>query len=78
MKKNYADMDPLEEIRAIREELNREFPTMEAYGDYLRKNFPITNPAPPAPAHRKGQRTSAKPKANARSAGCHRKSAAHT
>jgi hypothetical protein len=78
MKKNYVDMDPLEEIRAIREELNREFPTMEAYGDYLRKNFPITNPAPPAPAQRKGRRNSAKAKPNARPALRQRKSAAHT
>lgn len=38
MKKKYADMDPLEEIRAIREEINREFKTASALSEYLRTN----------------------------------------
>ncbi|MCL2701635.1 MAG: hypothetical protein FWE88_08070 [Phycisphaerae bacterium] len=78
MKKKYADMDPIEELRAIREELSREFPTTKALCDYFRKNFPVTNPAPPAPTQRKGQRTSAKAKPNTRPAARRRKSAAHT
>lgn len=40
MKKKYSDMDPLEEIRAIREEISREFKTVSAYGEYLRKKYP--------------------------------------
>jgi len=80
MKKNYADMDPIEEIRAIRAELNREFPTVDALFDYMRKNFPVTNPAPELP--RKDRRTSTKAKAktntNARPALRQRKSATHT
>lgn len=36
MKKKYADMDPLEEIRAIREEIGREFKSALALGEYLR------------------------------------------
>ena len=62
-KKSYADMDPLEEIRAIREELNREFPTVEAFGDYLRANFPLARPTPePQP---KNRAASARPKTRA-------------
>lgn len=38
MKKKYADMDPLEEIRAIREEISGEFKTIRELGDYLRTN----------------------------------------
>jgi len=76
MKKNYADMDPIEEIRAIREELSREFPTAKAYGDYLRQKYPIKNP--PASPPRKGRPASAKGKANARPAVRQRKSAVHT
>jgi len=77
MKKSYADMDPLEELRAIREEINREFPTLEAYFAHLRKNFPAASPA--AEPQRKSHRTSAKPKAkaNTRPALRQRKSAAH-
>lgn len=40
MGKKYADMDPLEEIRAIREEISREFKTVSAYGEYLLKKYP--------------------------------------
>jgi len=76
MKKNYADMDPIEEIRAIREELSREFPTTKALCDYLRQNYPGTNP--PAEPQRKGRRVSAKAKANARPAVRHRKTTTHT
>ena len=76
MKKNYADMDPIEEIRAIREELSREFPTAKALGDYLRANFSAANP-PMAP-QRKGRRTSTKAKVSARPALRHRKAPTHT
>ena len=44
-KKNYADMDPLEEVRAIREELDREFPTLHEYYEHLRKKYPNSRPA---------------------------------
>lgn len=40
MKKNYADMDPLEEIRAIREKINRQFKTASALSEYLRATPP--------------------------------------
>jgi hypothetical protein len=40
MKKSYADMDPLEEVRAIKEEISREFKTVHAYGEYLREKYP--------------------------------------
>ena len=60
VKKSYADMDPIEEIRAIREELSREFPTTKALCDYLRANSSIANPTPEPP--RKDHRTPAKPK----------------
>ncbi len=33
MKKKYADMDPLEEIRAIREEISGEFKTIRELGE---------------------------------------------
>jgi len=65
MKKNYADMEPLEEIRAIREEISRKYKTVEAYGDHLRSVYPL-NP-PPEPL-RKGRRASTKAKATARPA----------
>ena len=58
MKKNYADMDPLEEIRAIREEISKEFATMRSYGEFLRKNYP-TAPSAASPPARK-PRTKAK------------------
>ncbi len=50
-KKSYADMDPLEEIQAIKEEISREFGTVSAYGEYLRKKYPnamnsVTIPTP--------------------------------
>ena len=31
------DIDPLDEIYAIRDALSRRFPTARAFGDYLRK-----------------------------------------
>jgi len=74
--KSYADMDPIDEIRAIREEISREFPTAKAYGDYLRQKYPVKNPPPSPP--RKGRLGSVKTKANARPAVRQRKSAAHT
>ena len=37
MKKNYANMDPLEEVRAIREEISREFKSIHDLGEYLRE-----------------------------------------
>lgn len=40
MKKNYADMDPLEEIRAIREEISGEFKSLRELGAYLREHCP--------------------------------------
>jgi len=76
VKKPYADMDPIEEIRAVREELSREFPTARALGDYLRAKYPGANPSP-AP-QRKNRRTSMKAKANTQSALRQQKSAAHT
>ena len=77
VKKSYADMDPLEEIRAIREELNREFPTVEAFGDYLRAKYPDTDPT--LDPQQKNRRVSVKPKptANTRPAMRQRKSAVH-
>jgi len=76
MKKNYADMDPIEEIRAIRAELSRKFPTARAFGDYLRAKYPDAKPpeSAPQPPSRRG---STKTRANARPAMRRRKSAAH-
>jgi len=76
-KKSYADMDPLEEIRAIREELNREFPTVEAFGDYLRAKYPDTDPTrkPQPKSHQTSSKT--KTRANTRPALRRRKTAAH-
>ena len=76
MKKKYADMDPIEEIRAIRAELSRRFKTPSALCEYLRQRYPDTNP--PAEPRRKGRRASRKTKANARPAVRQQKSAAHT
>ena len=45
MKKKYADMDPIEEVHAIRDELSRQFPTAKAFGDYVRSMYPL-NPQP--------------------------------
>ena len=58
MKKSYADMGPLEEIRAIREEISREFKSLHDLGEYLRKNHPAKS-VPESP--RKARRTPAKP-----------------
>ena len=45
MKKNYADMDPVEEIRAIRAELMSEFKTLDALCEYLRpQKISLQNP----------------------------------
>jgi hypothetical protein len=76
MKKKYADMDPIEEIRAVRAELSRKFPTTKALFDHLRQHYPVTNPAPELP--QKNRRTSAKAKANARPALRQRKSTVST
>jgi len=65
MKKKYADMDPLEEIRAIREELHREFPSVDALFDYVQQRVPAKKQAPEPP--RKDRRASTKTKANVRS-----------
>jgi len=76
VKKNYADMDPLEEIQTIKREISRRFPTVKAYCDYLRAKYPDTAPSrQPQP---NSQRASAKPKtrANARPAMHQRKAAA--
>jgi len=72
MKKNYADMDSLEEVHAIKEELSREFPTAEAFGEYLRSMVPMNPPRKPS---RNGRRTSAK--AKTRPALPRRKTAVH-
>jgi len=75
VKKNYADMDPLEEIRAIREELSREFPTAKAYCEYLWKHYPSSRPTPePQP---KNQRASTRTRANARPAMRRQKATTH-
>jgi len=76
-KKSYADMDPIEEIRAIRAELSRRFPTMKALGDYLRAKYPDSDPTlTPQP---KGRQAPAKLKtrANTRPAMRQRKAAVH-
>jgi len=72
MKKNYADMDSLEEVRAIKEELSREFPTVEALGEYLRKMYPMNLPPKPPRQTRRGS-----PKINGRSMPRHRKATVH-
>jgi len=79
VKKNYADMDPIEEVRAVREKISREFPTVKAYCDYLRAKYPAANPPAPQEPLRKDRRSSEKVKArpNARPAMRQRKAAAH-
>ena len=72
MKKKYADMDSLEEVRAIKEEIAREFPTAEALGEYLMKKYPMN--LPPKSPH-KNRRASTK--TNGRPAPRHRRTAAH-
>lgn len=57
MKKKYADMDPLEEIRAIREEIGREFETVLDLGKYLREKSRTALPKGPK---RQGRASSAK------------------
>jgi len=76
MKKNYADMDPIEEIRAIREELSRRFKTPSALCEYARKHYPAANP--PLEPRRKSRQTSTKAKANTRPTLRQRKTATHT
>jgi len=44
-KHKYADMDPIEEIRAIRAEIGRRFKTAREYVEYLWKNYPSSRPA---------------------------------
>jgi len=49
MKTNYADMDLLEEIHAVRDELSRRFPTAKAFGDHVRKmHHYFSEHSPPA------------------------------
>ena len=72
MKKNYANMDSLEEVHAIKEELSREFPTAQAFGEYLRNMVPLNPPRKPS---RNSRRTSTKAKAHP--ATPRRKSAVH-
>ena len=61
-KKSYADMDPLEEIRAIREEISGEFNSLRDLGAYLRDKRSgdstpaVTSGAPKAAMKRIGQR----------------------
>jgi hypothetical protein len=40
MKKDCSHLDPLEEIRATREEINRKFKTVGEYCAYLRTRYP--------------------------------------
>jgi len=75
MKKNDADMDPLEELHAVKAEISRRFPTTEALCDYLRQKYDTDPPLEPP---QKGRRTSTKAKNNARPAMRQRKSEAHT
>jgi len=81
MKKKYADMDPIEELRAVRAELSRKFPTAKAFCEHLWKKYPGSVPPPgpwPKPdpqtlmeeknevaSPRKGQRASTKTKTRA-------------
>jgi len=58
-------MDPLEEIQAIKEEMGREFPTVQALCDYLRKNYPVTRPASPSVPQSVRRRGAVKAKARA-------------
>lgn len=44
MKKSYADMDPVEEIRTIRTEIMNEFKTLDALCEYLNNPRPSTSP----------------------------------
>ncbi|MDR3210875.1 MAG: hypothetical protein LBU79_03025 [Planctomycetota bacterium] len=47
MKKSYADMDPVEEIRAVRAEIMDEFKTLDALCEYLNKHYtkaPVAKP----------------------------------
>ncbi len=61
MKKKYADMDPMEEIRAIREEISAEFKSVSAYGEYLQEKYPNdTKPKRPSSANRQAKVTPTK------------------
>ena len=77
-KKNYADMEPLEELYAIREEIMHKYKTIEAYGEYLQSVYPLNPPAKPQQPKQKGRRASTKAKANARPALRQRKTTVHT
>ena len=72
VKKSYADMEPLEEVRAIREEISREFKSLRELGEYLRKNPPIKAGLE---SPRNGRRVAAK--AGKRPASRRRKAAVH-
>jgi len=76
MNKKYADMDPIEEIRAIRAELSRRFKSPSALCEYARKQFPDTNPS--AEPSRKSHRVSPKAQANTRPAMRRRKASRET
>jgi len=73
-KKNYSDMDPLEEVRAVREEISREFPSLRDLGEFLRKKYPT--PSSPE-SSRKGRRDSARSSADKRLAMRRTKTATH-
>ncbi len=60
-KKSYADMDPLEEVRAIKEEISREFKTVHAYGEYLIKKYPKIDTLKAASDTDNGNQSVAKP-----------------
>jgi len=71
----YADMDPIEEIRAVREKISRRFKTASDMCAYLRKHYPDDPPTPePQP---KSRRAPAKTRGNDRPAMRQRKAAAH-
>ena len=69
MKKAYANMDLLEEIRAIRTELMREFKTLDALCDHLDENPPLKQtPASSRNGHRMAVETDHRPAARRRKA----------
>ena len=72
MKKPYADMEPLEEIRAIREEISCEFKSLKDLGEHLRNNHPL-KPSPES--SRNGRQVAAK--AEKRPASRRRKTLVH-
>ncbi|MDR1519568.1 MAG: hypothetical protein LBU23_05420 [Planctomycetota bacterium] len=71
MKKSYPDMDPVEEIRAIRKDIMREFKTLDALCEYLDAKHVIT-PASKAKTGKKasGHRKPAKRLVVGQGCGC--------